>query len=58
MMADVPVGVFLSGGLDSGIIAAILAREAAPVELGYQRIFADHLSGIRAEQVLGRFATP
>ncbi len=26
-------------------------------ELGYQRIFADHLGGIRADQVLGRFAT-
>lgn len=26
-------------------------------ELGYQRIFADHLGGIRATQVLGRFAT-
>ena len=26
-------------------------------ELGYQRIFAGHLAGINAEQVLGRFAT-
>ncbi|MPZ88834.1 MAG: asparagine synthase (glutamine-hydrolyzing) [Nitriliruptorales bacterium] len=26
-------------------------------ELAYQRIFADHLAGIRADQVLGRFAT-
>jgi len=27
------------------------------VELAYQRIFADHLGGVRAERVLGRFAT-
>ncbi|QWC85840.1 asparagine synthase (glutamine-hydrolyzing) [Nocardioidaceae bacterium] len=30
MMADVPIGVFLSGGLDSSIVAAVMARHAEP----------------------------
>ena len=34
-----------------------LPRARSREELGYQRIFAEHLGGIRAEQVLGRFAT-
>ncbi len=33
MMADVPIGVFLSGGLDSSVVAAAMAREAEPGRL-------------------------
>ncbi|MGJ9423547.1 asparagine synthase (glutamine-hydrolyzing) [Aeromicrobium sp. CF3.5] len=64
-MADVPVGVFLSGGLDSSIIAAILARLApagTPVhsfaagtpdssDLVAARVVADHLGLVHHERI-------
>jgi asparagine synthase (glutamine-hydrolysing) len=57
LMSDVPLGVFLSGGLDSTVLAALVARSATqPVrtfavgfadrdanELGYARLAADHI---------------
>ncbi|KAJ1684129.1 hypothetical protein LUZ63_020698 [Rhynchospora breviuscula] len=64
-MADVPVGVFLSGGLDSSIVAAILARLAAPgvpvhsfaagtpdsSDLAAARVVAQHLGLVHHERV-------
>ena len=65
MMADVPVGVFLSGGLDSSIIAAILARLSTPgsvvrsfaagtvgsSDLAAARVVAEHLGLEHHERV-------
>ncbi len=67
MMADVGVGVFLSGGLDSSVVAAIMARAAqttgsGPVhsfaagvagspDLAAARVVAEHLGLVHHERV-------
>ncbi len=65
MMADVPVGVFLSGGLDSSIVAAIMTHLAAPgqtihsfaagtadsTDLAAARLVAEHLGLEHHERV-------
>lgn len=52
LIADVPVGVFLSGGLDSAIVASIAARHVAHIatfSMGFQR--ADHDESVHAAEV-------
>ena len=63
LMSDVPLGVFLSGGLDSSAIAALMSKirkesietfavgydEEAYSELRYARIVAEHIGSIHHE---------
>jgi asparagine synthase (glutamine-hydrolysing) len=52
LVADVPVGVLLSGGVDSGVLAALAAQESSdPVRtfsIGFEEASFDELAGARA----------
>jgi asparagine synthase (glutamine-hydrolysing) len=68
LMSDVPVGVFLSGGLDSSAVAALMTHiRRAPIEtfsvgyleqsyseLPYARIVAQHLKSVHHEVMVSR----
>ena len=68
LMSDVPLGVFLSGGVDSSAVAALMTRirgtpvetfsvgytEDAYSELPYARIVARHLNSIHHEVLLSQ----
>ena len=59
LVADVPVGVLLSGGVDSGTLAALAAEESSePVRtfsIGFEEASFDELAGARA--VAERYGT-
>jgi asparagine synthase (glutamine-hydrolysing) len=59
LIADVPVGVLLSGGVDSGALAALAAEESSePVRtfaIGFEEASFDELTGARA--VAERYGT-
>src|SRR5438445_6025650 len=68
LMSDVPLGVFLSGGIDSSVVAALMTKiRRAPVEtfsvgyeeetyseLSYARQVARHLNSVHHEVRLGQ----
>ncbi|MEK7448764.1 MAG: asparagine synthase (glutamine-hydrolyzing) [Planctomycetota bacterium] len=67
LISDVPVGVFLSGGIDSGAIACLMADLVAPAKIktfsigfednsfsesSYSRLIAGHLGASHHEKIL------
>ena len=68
LMSDVPLGVFLSGGIDSSAVAALMTKlRRAPVEtfsvgyaedqyseLPYARVVSEHLKSIHHEVLVSR----
>jgi asparagine synthase (glutamine-hydrolysing) len=70
LMSDVPLGVFLSGGLDSSAVAALMTRargepietfsvgydDTAYSELPYARAVAQHIGSVHHEVRMGREA--
>ena len=60
MIADVPLGAFLSGGLDSSIIVSHLAEEASPAPQTFSIGYKDHPQydeSAYAQRVAGEFGT-